>query len=103
SQAFAVRLTHKVAELMQARTPEGYVFRMDLRLRPDPSSTQPAVPIPAALEYYETVGQNWERAAFIKARACAGDLPAAEVFLAELAPFIWRKNLDFAAIADIHS
>src|SRR4029077_19930330 len=103
SQAFAVRLTHKVAELMQARTPEGYVFRIDLRLRPDPSSTHPAVPVPAALEYYESVGQNWERAAFIKARACAGDIPAAEAFLAELQAFVWRNNLDFAAIADIHS
>ncbi|OHB27746.1 MAG: glutamine-synthetase adenylyltransferase [Phenylobacterium sp. RIFCSPHIGHO2_01_FULL_69_31] len=102
-QAFAVRLTQRVSDLMQARTPDGYVFRMDLRLRPDPSSTPPAVPVPAALEYYETVGQNWERAAFIKARACAGDMAAAERFLAELSPYIWRKNLDFAAIADIHS
>ncbi|HEX2558686.1 MAG TPA: glutamine-synthetase adenylyltransferase, partial [Phenylobacterium sp.] len=103
SQAFAVRLTHRLSELMQDRTGDGYVFRVDLRLRPDPASTQPAVPVPAALEYYESVGQNWERAAFIKARPCAGDLPRAEAFLAELQPFIWRKNLDFAAIADIHS
>jgi len=102
-QAFAVRLTHRVSDLMQAKTPDGYVFRMDLRLRPDPSSTPPAVPVPAALEYYETVGQNWERAAFIKARACAGDMVAARNFLGELTPYIWRKNLDFAAIADIHS
>ncbi|WP_293484929.1 bifunctional [glutamine synthetase] adenylyltransferase/[glutamine synthetase]-adenylyl-L-tyrosine phosphorylase [Phenylobacterium sp.] len=103
SQAFAVRLTHRVSDLMQAKTGDGYVFRMDLRLRPDPSSTPPAVPVPAALEYYESVGQNWERAAFIKARACAGDLEAARGFLDELQPYIWRKNLDFAAIADIHS
>src|SRR5690606_18143241 len=103
SQAFAVRLTHRLSELMQERTGDGYVFRVDLRLRPDPSSTQPAVPVPAALDYYESVGQNWERAAFIKARPCAGDLPRAEAFLAELQPFVWRKNLDFAAIADIHS
>jgi glutamate-ammonia-ligase adenylyltransferase len=101
--AFAVRLTHRLAELMQARTGEGYVFRIDLRLRPDPASTPPAVSTPAALEYYESVGQNWERAAFVKARACAGDLDAAEAFLGELQPFVWRKNLDFAAIADIHS
>jgi glutamate-ammonia-ligase adenylyltransferase len=103
SEAFAVRLTQRLSDLMQLRTPDGYVFRMDLRLRPDPSSTQAAVPIPAALEYYESVGQNWERAAFIKARPCAGDIPAAEAFLTELLPFVWRKNLDFAAIADIHS
>ena len=102
-QAFAVRLTQRLSDLMQLRTADGYVFRMDLRLRPDPSSTPAAVPIPAALEYYESVGQNWERAAFIKARPCAGDIPAAQAFLAELLPFVWRKNLDFAAIADIHS
>ena len=103
TEAFAVRLTQRLSDLMQARTGDGYVFRMDLRLRPDPSSTPLAVPIPAALDYYESVGQNWERAAFIKARPCAGDLPAAQAFLTELLPFIWRKNLDFAAIADIHS
>jgi glutamate-ammonia-ligase adenylyltransferase len=101
--AFAVRLTQKLVELIQARTPDGYVFRTDLRLRPDPSSTPLAVPTPDAFQYYESVGQNWERAAFIKARPCAGDIPAATAFLQELAPFIWRKNLDFAAIADIHS
>jgi len=103
AQPFAVRLTQKLADLMQSKTDEGYVFRIDLRLRPDPSSTPPAVSTPAALDYYESVGQNWERAAFIKARACAGDLDAAEAFLGELKPFVWRKNLDFAAIADIHS
>ena len=102
-RAFAVRLTQGLAALMQDRTGEGYVFRVDLRLRPDPSSTPPAVTVAAAFEYYETVGQNWERAAFIKARPCAGDLPRADAFLEELSPFIWRKNLDFAAIADIHS
>ena len=102
-QAFAVRLTHRVTEIMQERTPDGYVFRIDLRLRPDPGSTPPAVSAAAALDYYESVGQNWERAAFIKARACAGDLPRARAFLAELEPFIWRRNLDFGAIADIHS
>ncbi|MBS0363922.1 MAG: bifunctional [glutamine synthetase] adenylyltransferase/[glutamine synthetase]-adenylyl-L-tyrosine phosphorylase [Proteobacteria bacterium] len=103
AQAFAVRLTQRLSDLMQARTPDGYVFRMDLRLRPDPASTPPAVPLAAAMDYYESVGQNWERAAFIKARPCAGDVPAAEAFLRELQAFVWRRNLDFAAIADIHS
>ncbi|MFZ4606997.1 MAG: bifunctional [glutamine synthetase] adenylyltransferase/[glutamine synthetase]-adenylyl-L-tyrosine phosphorylase [Caulobacter sp.] len=99
----AVRIAHGVARTLQDRTADGYVFRVDLRLRPDPSSTPPAVPAPAAFAYYESVGQNWERAAFIKARAAAGDIPAGEAFLEELLPFVWRKNLDFAAIADIHS
>ena len=103
SAAFANRFVDRVSEVLQRRTPDGYVFRVDLRLRPDPSSTPPAAPVPAAMHYYQTVGQNWERAAFIKARALAGDLPRAEAFLAELQPFIWRRNLDFAAIADIHA
>ena len=102
-QAFAVRLTHQVAELLQQRTADGYVFRVDLRLRPDPSSTPPAAPVAAALDYYETVGQNWERAALIKARPAAGDIPRADAFLAELTPFVWRRNLDFSAIEDIQS
>lgn len=99
----AVRIAHGVARTLQDRTADGYVFRVDLRLRPDPSSTQPAVAAPAAFTYYESVGQNWERAAFIKARAAAGDLPAGQAFLDELKAFVWRKNLDFASIADIHS
>jgi glutamate-ammonia-ligase adenylyltransferase len=98
-----VRLTLAMASLLQDRTHEGYVFRVDLRLRPDPSSTPPAVSVPAALDYYETVGQNWERAAFIKARAAAGDPQAAAAFLEEMQAFVWRRNLDFEAIADIHS
>ena len=103
AQAAATRLTQTIAELLQQRTADGYVFRVDLRLRPDPSSTPLAVSLPAAMDYYESVGQNWERAAFIKARASGGDPVAGAAFLAELQPFIWRRNLDFGAIADIHS
>ena len=100
---FFVRLTRDLVKLMAERTPEGYVFRTDLRLRPDPGATQVALSVDAGLHYYETVGQNWERAAYIKARAVAGDLAAGEAFLRELAPYVWRKNLDYAAIADIHA
>jgi glutamate-ammonia-ligase adenylyltransferase len=103
AEGVAVRITQGVARMLQDRTPDGYVFRVDLRLRPDPSSTPPAVPAPQAFAYYESVGQNWERAAFIKARVAAGDLVAGQAFLDELSPFVWRRNLDFAAIADIHS
>ena len=103
AQSVAVRLTNRLSQIMQERTADGYVFRVDLRLRPDPSSTPLAVGVPAAIEYYGSVGQNWERAAFIKARACAGDLPCAEAFLEELTSFVWRKNLDFEAISDIQA
>jgi glutamate-ammonia-ligase adenylyltransferase len=99
----ANRLVERLVDLLQRRTAEGYVFRVDLRLRPDPLSTPPAVSVPAALVYYQSVGQNWERAAFIKARPLAGDQQQAQRFLAELQPFVWRRNLDFAAIADIQS
>jgi glutamate-ammonia-ligase adenylyltransferase len=102
-QRHLVRLTRGLARLMSDRTADGYVFRTDLRLRPDPASTPPAISVLAAEEYYESLGQNWERAALIKARPVAGDLEAGETFLKWLKPFIWRKNLDFAAIQDIHS
>jgi len=98
-----VRLTKRVVKIMSERTPDGYVFRVDLRLRPDPGATPIAIPLEAAFGYYESMGQNWERAAFIKARAVAGDVAAGERFLSELSPFVWRKYFDFAAIADVHS
>jgi glutamate-ammonia-ligase adenylyltransferase len=98
-----VRLTRDLVKLLQERTADGYVFRVDLRLRPDPSSTQIAISREAALEYYESRGQNWERAALIKARPCAGDLAAGEQLLRDLSPFVWRKYLDYATVADVHA
>ena len=98
-----VRLTRDLVKLLQERTADNYVFRVDLRLRPDPSSTQIAISREAALEYYEGRGQNWERAALIKARPCAGDLAAGEQLLHDLSPFVWRKYLDYATVADVHA
>ncbi len=98
-----VRITRALARLLQDRTSDGYVARVDLRLRPDPASTPVALSTASAYAYYETLGQNWERAALIKARPAAGDLELGRRFLADLAPFIWRKYFDYAAIADIHA
>ncbi len=98
-----VRITRALATVLQDRTQDGYVFRVDLRLRPDPRATQVAIAIGAAENYYASMGQNWERAAMIKARAVAGDLQLGEDFLRQLRPFVWRKYLDFAAIADVQS
>jgi [glutamine synthetase] adenylyltransferase / [glutamine synthetase]-adenylyl-L-tyrosine phosphorylase len=100
--SFFVRLTRDLVKLLQERTEDGYVFRVDLRLRPDPASTQIAISTEAALGYYESRGQNWERAALIKARACAGDLAAGEQLLRDLSPFVWRKYLDYATVGDVH-
>ena len=98
-----VRLTRNLIRLMEERSTDGYVFRTDLRLRPDPGSTPIALSVVVAETYYESLGQNWERAAMIKARPVAGDRAAGAAFLKCLDPFIWRKSLDFAAIRDIHS
>lgn len=100
---FAVRLIQQVASFLQDRRENGYVFRVDLRLRPDPASTGLAVALDTAIRYYENVGQNWERAAMIKARVIAGDPKTGETFLKTIQPFIWRTHLDFAAIDDILS
>jgi [glutamine synthetase] adenylyltransferase / [glutamine synthetase]-adenylyl-L-tyrosine phosphorylase len=99
----AVRLVAPVVRALEEVTADGYVFRTDLRLRPDPGSTPVAVSIASAEHYYQNLGQNWERAAFIKARAAAGDRSCGRDFLASLEPFIWRKHLDYAAVEDVHS
>ncbi len=103
SEAIFVNLTKRLVKLLQERTADSYVLRVDLRLRPDPGSTAVAVSLPAAYGYYEMVGQNWERAAYIKARPVAGDLALGRSFLDTLTPFIWRKYFDYAALADIHA
>ncbi|MBM3525119.1 MAG: glutamine-synthetase adenylyltransferase, partial [Alphaproteobacteria bacterium] len=98
-----VRLVRGVVKILEERTADGYVLRTDLRLRPDPGATPLAMSTDAAEFYYETLGQNWERAAMIKARPVAGDIAAGEAFLLALRPFLWRRHLDFAAVQDIHS
>jgi glutamate-ammonia-ligase adenylyltransferase len=102
-RAAAVDIVKALVKLLAEVSAEGYVFRTDLRLRPDAGATQVAISTDAAEAYYEGMGQNWERAAMIKARACAGDPETGAAFLKVLEPFVWRKNLDYASIEDIHS
>ncbi len=97
-----IKTVRKMTRILSDITAEGYVFRTDLRLRPNPSVTPVCFAADAALRYYESMGRTWERAAFIKARVCAGDAAAGAEFLDELKPFIWRKHLDFAAVRDAH-
>ena len=97
-----VRATRKMASILSEITADGYVFRTDLRLRPDPAVTPVCLSMEAAERYYESLGRTWERAAYIKARPCAGDVAAGDRFLLTLQPFVWRKHLDFAAIQDAH-
>ncbi|MEN2495092.1 MAG: Bifunctional glutamine synthetase adenylyltransferase/adenylyl-removing enzyme [Hyphomicrobiaceae bacterium hypho_1] len=103
AQSFFVRITRDLVKCLSEQTCDGYVFRTDLRLRPDPRSTAPAMSTIAALQYYESFGQNWERAAMIKARPMAGDIQVGANFLRDLSPFMWRKYFDYSAIADVHA
>ena len=97
-----VRATRKAMAMLSDLTGDGYVFRTDLRLRPDPAVTPVCLSMEAAERYYESLGRTWERAAYIKAAPAAGDLAAGQRFLDTLTPFVWRKHLDFAAIQDAH-
>lgn len=98
-----IKITRSLVNIMQERTADGYVFRTDLRLRPDPGATAIALSMEAAEVYYQSVGLNWERAAMIKARPIAGDLKAGYDFLDRIKSFIWRKHLDYAALEDIYA
>ncbi|WP_093027218.1 glutamine-synthetase adenylyltransferase [Ruegeria marina] len=97
-----VKATRNFCATLSDKTADGYVFRTDLRLRPDPAVTPVCMAMEAAERYYESLGRTWERAAYIKARPCAGDLTAGQRFLDTLRPFVWRRHLDFAAIQDAH-
>jgi glutamate-ammonia-ligase adenylyltransferase len=102
ARAAFIRVTRRMTALLSDVTDQGYVFRTDLRLRPDAAVTPVCLSISAAETYYEAEGRTWERAAYIKARPCAGDLAAGGRFLAALTPFVWRRHLDFAAIQDAY-
>ncbi|WP_126976589.1 [protein-PII] uridylyltransferase family protein [Frigidibacter oleivorans] len=102
ARAVFIRVTRKMAAWIGDVTAEGYVFRTDLRLRPDASVTPVCIGMEAAYQYYEAQGRTWERAAYIKARPCGGDIAAGERFLQRLTPFVWRRHLDYAAIQDAH-
>ena len=97
----AVRIARRVLAILQDPTADGYVFRTDLRLRPVPEATPLALPVAAAEHYYQSEAETWERTAFIRARACGGDIALGRAFLAAIAPFVWRRSLDYTAIADI--
>jgi len=96
------KVAQRAVKLLSEHTGAGYVFRTDLRLRPNPSVTSPCMPMSVAERYYESVGRTWERSAFIKARVVGGDMEAGRQFLDGMVPFIWRRHLDFAALEDIN-
>ncbi len=99
----AARYGRRVIELMSAIDANGYVFRVDMRLRPSPEISPLVLPIEGAIGYYESSALAWEQAAFIRSRFSAGDLNLGQYFLKNIQPFIWRKSLDFGQIRNIGS
>lgn len=99
----AVRIGRRLIEILQKRTEDGYVARVDLRLRPSPEVTPIVLPVNAAISYYESAAAGWERAAFIRARCCAGDSDSGNAFLKAIEPFVWRRALDFGAIEEVRA
>jgi glutamate-ammonia-ligase adenylyltransferase len=99
----ALRIGQRVIEILQKRTEQGYAFRVDMRLRPSPEVTSVALPVDAAISYYESAALPWERAAFIRARQVAGDPALARYFLEAIHPFVWRRSLDFGAVGEIRA
>lgn len=97
----AVRIGRRVVDILQTRDGDGYVMRVDLRLRPSPEATPIVLPVGAAISYYESQALAWERAAFIRGRACAGDLALGEYFIDAIRPFVWRRGLDYGTIREI--
>ena len=99
----AVRIARRAVAIMADQTPAGYVFRVDLRLRPASEVTPIALPVAAAEHYYQSEALTWERTAFIRARACAGDIALGRAFLGAIDGFVWRRSLDYTAIRDIQA
>lgn len=99
----AVRIARAVVDLLQTRDADGYVLRVDLRLRPASEATPLAIPMNAAISHYESSALAWERAAFIRGRAVAGDVARGQQFLDTIQPFIWRRSLDFGAVEELRA
>ena len=96
-----VALTKKFIEIMQKQTKDGFGWRIDLRLRPDPGATSICLSVQAALTYYESIARSWERAIYIRARPIAGNLVAGHEFLEAISPFVWRRGLDYSLLDDL--
>ncbi len=99
----AVRIARRAVALLADATADGYVARVDLRLRPASEITPISLSVGAAEHYYQSEALTWERVAFIRARACGGDRGLGEAFLARIRPFVWRRSLDWTSVRDIQA
>lgn len=99
NQEFFTRLGQRLIKVLDSQTIDGFVFRIDMRLRPYGSSGALAMSFSAMEQYYQDQGRDWERYAMIKARVIAGDLSAGKELLQQLQPFVYRRYIDFGAIS----
>jgi len=99
----ARRIGQQLVEALNSRDADGYVFRVDMRLRPSPEVSPVALPVEAAISYYESSALAWEQAAYIRSRPAAGDQHLGRYFLETINPFVWRRSLDYGAIRNIGS
>ncbi len=99
----AVRIARRAVALLADQTADGYVQRVDLRLRPASEITPISIAVGAAEHYYQSEALTWERVAFIRARACAGDVALGQGLLTRIRPFVWRRSLDWTAVRDIQA
>jgi [glutamine synthetase] adenylyltransferase / [glutamine synthetase]-adenylyl-L-tyrosine phosphorylase len=92
NREFFARLVQALLQLVTESTPEGAVYRVDLRLRPQGSEGEIAISVPAALDYYRTRAREWELQSLIRARGSAGDRETARVFLKEVRPLVYQRE-----------
>ncbi|MBL7685835.1 MAG: hypothetical protein JNK65_07385, partial [Deltaproteobacteria bacterium] len=95
---YYVKLTEKLTRLLSEKTEFGFVYRVDLNLRPEGKSGTLANSLSAIEHYYEAFGQEWERQALIKAIPIAGDARLAKEFQSLISPFVWRKTMSLETI-----
>ena len=100
---YFIKLGKMIIKAMNEVTKDGFVFRVDMDLRPEGQSGDLACSLRSAEIYYESWGQTWERSAMLKARPVAGEISLGEEFLKTIRPFMYRKFLDFAAIEEIRA
>lgn len=98
NQQFFIKLGQRLIASIDQRTADGFVFRVDMRLRPYGQSGPLVINFDAMEEYYQDQGREWERYAMIKARAVAGDIAAGARLLHALKPFVYRRYIDFSVI-----
>jgi glutamate-ammonia-ligase adenylyltransferase len=101
NEEYFLRLAQKLTKALDENTSDGFVFRVDLRLRPFGEAGPVALSFDAMETYYQSHGREWERYAFIKARPIAGDLKAGDKLLQELRPFVYRRYLDYGAFESL--